>query len=163
MNDNDKVVELEDGGFLYGEATVTDENDPTFEPVEYNSFDDPNSITVKDAKKIIQEGSASNFARGSNVPDSSTKTLTLKPNSHYQSSEFSGTGWRFGEVDDVVFNKKSLTRTYKPLVSQTQYISAFISDSNRFKLLCGLVDEEDDLDSLNELQKLIDKRKKEIR
>ena len=47
-------------------------------------------------KKIIQEGSASNFARGSNVPDSSTKTLTLKPNSHYQSSEFSGTGWRFG-------------------------------------------------------------------
>lgn len=24
------------------------------------------------------------------------KTLTLKPNSHYQSSEFSGTGWRFG-------------------------------------------------------------------
>lgn len=96
LNDNDKVVELEDGGFLYGEATVTDENDPTFEPVEYNSFDDPNSITVKDAKKIIQEGSASNFARGSNVPDSSTKTLTLKPNSHYQSSEFSGTGWRFG-------------------------------------------------------------------
>lgn len=90
LNDNDKVVELEDGGFLYGEATVTDENDPT------NSFDDPNSITVKDAKKIIQEGSASNFARGSNVPDSSTKTLTLKPNSHYQSSEFSGTGWRFG-------------------------------------------------------------------
>ena len=48
LNDNDKVVELEDGGFLYGEATVTDENDPTFEPVEYNSFDDPNSITVKD-------------------------------------------------------------------------------------------------------------------
>ena len=96
LNDNDKVVELEDGGFLYGEATVTDENDPTFEPVEYNSFDDPNSITVKDAKKIIQEGSASNFARGSNVPDSSTKTLTLKPNSHYQSSEFSGTGWTFG-------------------------------------------------------------------
>ena len=62
-----------------------------------------------------------------------------------------------------VFNKKSLTRTYKPVVSQAQYISAFISDSNRFKLLCGLVDEEDDLDSLNELQKLINKRKKEIR
>ena len=36
LNDNDKVVELEDGGFLYGEATITDENDPTFEPVEYN-------------------------------------------------------------------------------------------------------------------------------
>ncbi len=71
---------------------------------------------------------------------------------------------KFIEVDDIVFNKKSLTRTYKPLVSQAQYISAFISDSNRFKLLCGLVDEEDDLDSLNELlKKLIDKRKKEIR
>lgn len=96
LNDNDKVVELEDGGFLYGEATITDENDPTFEPVEYNSFDDPNSITVKEAKKIILDGSASNFARGSNVPDSSTKILILKPNSHYQSSEFSGTGWRFG-------------------------------------------------------------------
>lgn len=70
---------------------------------------------------------------------------------------------KFIKVDDIVFNKKSLTRTYKPLVSQAQYISAFISDSNRFELLCGLVDEEDDLDSLNELQKLIDKRKKEIR
>lgn len=70
---------------------------------------------------------------------------------------------KFIEVDDIVFNKKSLTRTYKPVVSQAQYISAFISDSNRFKLLCGLVDEEDDLDSLNELQKLINKRKKEIR
>ena len=78
-------------------------------------------------------------------------------------SEIKDTSPDFIEVDDVVFNKKSLTRTYKPLVSQTQYISAFISDSNRFKLLCGLVDEEDDLDSLNELQKLIDKRKKEIR
>ena len=55
LNDNDKVVELEDGGFLYGEATVTDENDPTFEPVEYNSFDDPNSITVKDAKKKLAQ------------------------------------------------------------------------------------------------------------
>ncbi len=70
---------------------------------------------------------------------------------------------KFIEVDDIVFNKKSLTRTYKPSVSQAQYISAFLSDSNRFQLLCGLVDEEDDLESLNELQKLIDKRKKEIR
>lgn len=26
LNDNDKVVELEDGGFLYGEATVIEKN-----------------------------------------------------------------------------------------------------------------------------------------
>lgn len=88
-----KPVNQENTEVLFGDLN---DNDKVVEPVEYNSFDDPNSITVKDAKKIIQEGSASNFARGSNVPDSSTKTLTLKPNSHYQSSEFSGTGWRFG-------------------------------------------------------------------
>ena len=52
--------------------------------------------------------------------------------------------YEFIKVDDVVFNKKSLTRTYKPIISQAQYISAFVSKMNRFELLCGLVDEEDD-------------------
>lgn len=70
---------------------------------------------------------------------------------------------KFIEVDDIVFNKKSLTRTYKPIISQAQYINAFISQKSRFELLCGLVDQEDDIDALNELQKLIEQRKKEIR
>lgn len=70
---------------------------------------------------------------------------------------------KFIEVDDIIFNKKSLTRTYKPIISQAQYINAFINQKSRFELLCGLVDQEDDIDSLNELQKLIEQRKKEIR
>ena len=70
---------------------------------------------------------------------------------------------KFIEVDDIIFNKKSLTRTYKPIISQAQYINAFINQKSRFELLCGLVDQEDEIDSLNELQKLIEQRKKEIR
>ena len=96
LKETDKVIELEDGGFLYGSATITDENDPDFEPIEYNSLTDPNSITVKEARTIIKDESNSNFSRGANVPDSSTKTVTLGANGAYQSSAFSGTGWRFG-------------------------------------------------------------------
>lgn len=68
----------------------------------------------------------------------------------------------FIKVHEFGFNKKSIMRKYKPVISQAQYINAFISGNNRFELICGLVDQENDLDSLNELQKLIDEKKKKL-
>ena len=68
----------------------------------------------------------------------------------------------FIEVSEYGFNKKSIMRKYKPVVSQAKYINAFISGKNRFEVLCGLVDQEEDIDSLNELQKFIDDKKKKL-
>lgn len=48
-SDDDKVIQLEDGGFLYGRAWLQD-GDKT---IELNSETDQNAITVSEAKKII--------------------------------------------------------------------------------------------------------------
>lgn len=50
LNDNDKVVELEDGGFLYGEAYLQNGN----EEIYLNSETDSSAITVKEAKEILE-------------------------------------------------------------------------------------------------------------
>ena len=68
----------------------------------------------------------------------------------------------FIEVAEYGFNKKSIMRKYKPVVSQANYINSFISGKNRFEVLCGLVDQEENIDSLNELQKYIDDKKKKL-
>ena len=69
---------------------------------------------------------------------------------------------RFIEVSEIGFNKKALMRKYKPIITQAQYINSFINERSRFELLCGLVDQENDIDSLNELEKLIQQRKNEL-
>lgn len=69
----------------------------------------------------------------------------------------------FIEVHEIGFNKKALMRKYKPVITQAQYINAFMNEHSRFELLCGLVDQENDINSLNELEKLIQQRKKELR
>ena len=59
---------------------------------------------------------------------------------------------RFIEVYDIAFNNKSLTRKYKPLVSQAEYVDSFINNDTR------LVNNTDDLEELEKLQKLIEKK-----
>ena len=95
LKEEDKVLELPDGGFLYGSATVTDNEDSTITET-YNSLTDENSITVKEARVLLNEETSNYLARGANVPDVASKTITLKSGAHYQSSAFSGSGWRFG-------------------------------------------------------------------
>ena len=95
LKEEDKVLELPDGGFLYGSATVTDNEDSTITET-YNSLTDENSITVKEARVLLNEETSNYLSRGANVPDVASKTITLKSGTHYQSSAFSGSGWRFG-------------------------------------------------------------------
>lgn len=108
LNENDKVLELSDGGFLYGSATITDNEDSSITET-YDSLTDENSITVKEARIILKKQSNQNLARGANVPDVASKTITLDSNAEYKSSEFSGSGWRFG---GYFFKAKSGTGTY---------------------------------------------------
>ena len=95
LDENDKVLELPDGGFLYGgQATVVDSEDESIILGVYNSETDPNSITVEEAKEILLEESENPIqARGASLP---SQTYVLQPGVAYQSNAFSGTGWRFG-------------------------------------------------------------------
>ncbi len=50
LNDDDKVIQLDDGGFLNGQAWLQDGNNTIY----LNSETDPNAITIKEAKEIIK-------------------------------------------------------------------------------------------------------------
>lgn len=55
MNDTDKVLEMPEGGFLFGKAEIYDAEDESIKLGEYNSSTDRRSITVKDAKEQLIE------------------------------------------------------------------------------------------------------------
>ncbi|MFR3430148.1 MAG: hypothetical protein ACLTTH_08665 [Holdemanella porci] len=58
----------------------------------------------------------------------------------------------------IAFNNKSLTRKYKPLVSQAEYVDSFINNDTRLQLASNFVNNTDDLEELEKLQKLIEKK-----
>lgn len=51
LNENDKVLQLPDGGFLYGSASIEYE-DGTI--INLNSETDPNAVTVKTIKDTLE-------------------------------------------------------------------------------------------------------------
>lgn len=71
------------------------------------------------------------------------------------------------KVDDIVYSGTVLTRSYKPIVTREQYLKETCDDINgvensRFSLCASLIQTQTNLDELQELEKLIKKRKKEI-
>ena len=96
MNDTDKVLEMPEGGFLFGKAEIYDAEDESIKLGEYNSSTDRRSITVKDAKEqLIEENQNPSKvqARATSVP---SQTMVLAPGLVYISNRFSGSGWRVG-------------------------------------------------------------------
>ena len=94
LEDDDLVLELPEGGYLFGEATIENDNGDVIG--KYNSQTDDNSITVKEARELlfkerISEGNQIS-PKGSSIP---TSTITLASGASYTSSGFSGSGWRF--------------------------------------------------------------------
>lgn len=55
LNDTDKVLRDEVGGFMYGRCEVVDAYDGSITYGSYDSETDSNSITVAEAKKIMLE------------------------------------------------------------------------------------------------------------
>lgn len=92
LEETDKVLELSDGGFLYGKAKDVDAEDETIVYASYNSETDQNSITVKEAVEIIQNDECIQ-TRGAGLP---SQTRLLAAGAVYTSNTFSGSGWRFG-------------------------------------------------------------------
>lgn len=105
LNDSDMVLALPNGGFLHGESELLDENQNIL--TVYNSETDPNSITVSLAKELMVEQALEENSQKKNyldlinptiqgtAPPSTTSYLVLGVNETYNSSTFSGSGWRF--------------------------------------------------------------------
>jgi hypothetical protein len=97
LNETDKVLELPNGGYLYGTgvATVYDYEeyvDGQRNPIEiYDLSEEENMITVEEAKENL-ENKDSLETRGTSVP---TQIMTLGAGVVYVSNTFSGSGWRF--------------------------------------------------------------------
>lgn len=92
--EDNRVLPMPDGGFLYGECVVVDENDPDIVYGIYNSALDPNAVTVEEAKQIMngERSYVSVTPRMGTVP---TSLKIIYANTEYLSDEFSGAGWRF--------------------------------------------------------------------
>lgn len=96
LSDDDKVLPMPDGGYLYGgiiETSLTDETDVY---AVYDSELDPSAITVKEAKKLIEEDSkVPNKTPRQATPPNVGSLYFVKANGNYISDCFSGKGWRF--------------------------------------------------------------------
>lgn len=93
-DDDDKVLEV-DGGYLYGECSLYDEDNNLIG--EYNSKTSSESITVAEARKKITEKKSEISLYGAYPPDpdKSNTLVVLQENARYESDKFTGSGWRF--------------------------------------------------------------------
>ena len=70
------------------------------------------------------------------------------------------------EVADIVYSGTVLSRCYRPLISKNEYFAEtcrdIAGDDSRSSLISSIINKETDLSELEELRKMIDKRKAEI-
>ncbi|MXQ74289.1 hypothetical protein GSF08_10165 [Clostridiaceae bacterium DONG20-135] len=95
LDDSDLVLEMPNGGYLHGEATILDLEGNIISTV--SSQTDEKAKTVGEIKeellgKEIITNPSFIMARGSTPP---TKMLEIKKGTTYRSNYFSGKGWRF--------------------------------------------------------------------
>ncbi len=63
-------------------------------------------------------------------------------------------------VSSIGKNKKSLTRLYRPSISEADYISSFINQDTSMKIASNFIEQTDNDEFLDELSKLIEKKRK---
>ena len=56
--------------------------------------------------------------------------------------------------------KKAITRLYRPSISEADYISSFITQSTSLKIASNFIEQTEDDEILEELSKLIEKKRK---
>lgn len=66
------------------------------------------------------------------------------------------------EVAGIGKNNKSITRLYKPIISESEYVSSYIKKDTFAQLAANYIQNNDNLDAINDLEKLIQKKKKEL-
>ena len=63
-------------------------------------------------------------------------------------------------VSGIGKNKKAITRLYCPSISEADYISSFITQSTSLKIASNFIEQTEDDEILEELSKLIEKKRK---
>lgn len=70
-------------------------------------------------------------------------------------------------VDDIVYSGTVLSRSYKPVLSAEKYIadnfSGVTKNTSAPVIVANLIEEEDNLQILDEIEAILQKRRKEIR
>lgn len=96
LSDDDLVIELPDGGYLYGKCEVYDISDQTSPIIIYDSTMDSNAIPVKKARNRIKYRQTAFPTQTYGATPPGTDTIyVLDYGSEYNSNPFSGNGWRF--------------------------------------------------------------------
>ena len=67
------------------------------------------------------------------------------------------------QVADIVYHGTVLTRTYKPVLTQENYLSEHLKYFKKSSFIATLVKAEKDESALDALEKLIQEQKKELR
>lgn len=71
------------------------------------------------------------------------------------------------KVDQIVYSGTVLTRSYKPIISHDEYIAMSCEELTNFSsslaIVANLVEDETDEQVLDELEKIISRRKKQLR
>lgn len=62
------------------------------------------------------------------------------------------------EVAGVGFTKNSITREYQPLISQAEYLSAFLDEKTAYELAVSYIKNCDDPQRIDELRKLLNSK-----
>ena len=72
------------------------------------------------------------------------------------------------KVADIVYSGTVLTRSYEPVLTREEYLESFLSPSGKSSLsgnamlFAALVEKETDLDTLEQMEKIIAKTKQEL-
>lgn len=66
------------------------------------------------------------------------------------------------DVVGVGFTKNSVTREYKAVVSQAEYISVFLEDKTSCEIAKNYIKKISDIDKLKEIEEMIKERKLEL-
>lgn len=69
----------------------------------------------------------------------------------------------FIEVAGFSYHKNALTRTFKPIISQSQYIAQSLADNASYELAMNFIRQTEDSAILDELEKLIQEKRKLLR
>lgn len=70
---------------------------------------------------------------------------------------------KYIKVAGIGQNKKAITRLYRPVISEAQYVNSFIGEDTRAKISDYFVEHTNDLEMIEQLKKLIQEKEKELK
>lgn len=66
------------------------------------------------------------------------------------------------KIDGIGFTKNSITRKFKVVIPQSEYLKAFIAKKTSLELALAFIEENNDIEVINELDELLQKKRKDL-